>query len=147
MNAQQKHRKRKHEEKYGPNAGDQRGLHRNHSRGSAHPKWNGERIVSSHGYAKIRVGNDHPAADPNGYAYEHTVVWLAAGREVPADYVLHHENGDQLDNRIENLSLMLRAEHGRHHIEEDMQRDPKTGRIVGKKTAGRPAQRGSQPDD
>jgi len=37
------------------------------------------------------------------------------GRELhPAD-VVHHINGDRLDNRIENLEVMGRAEHSHHH--------------------------------
>lgn len=75
-----RHRAKKHAEKYGPGAGDQRGTHKNHARGSACHRWNEGRMVASTGYVKVRVGKSHPLADANGYAYEHAVVWLAAGR-------------------------------------------------------------------
>lgn len=82
-----------------------RGEHGRHIKGSRHPKWR-RSIVSSHGYVKIRVGKGHPFADPNGYAYEHIVVWRSAGRRIPRDgEVVYHKNGDTLDSRIENLAI------------------------------------------
>ncbi len=93
-----------------------RGKHGNHARGSSHPRWNAGRIESSTGYTKVRIGVAHPLADPNGYAYEHLLVWCAAGRDKPADdEVLHHENGDKCDNRIENLTLKKRSQHSVEH--------------------------------
>lgn len=81
-------------------------------------RWNDGRMLSSHGYAKVRVGRGHPLADPNGYAYEHLVVWVSAGRSAPAaDEVLHHANGNKTDNRIENLALLTRTEHAAEHHE------------------------------
>lgn len=56
-----------------------RGKHANHRKGSTHPRWSNERMISSDGYVKLRVGKTHPLADANGYAYEHTVVWASAG--------------------------------------------------------------------
>ena len=96
-----------------------RGTHGNHARGSRHYRWNGGRMINADGYVKVRVGPDHPLADPNGYAYEHLVVWIAAGREAPAaDELLHHVNGDRQDNRLANLAKMKRAEHNAHHLSE-----------------------------
>jgi hypothetical protein len=46
----------------------------NHKSGPECPLWSDEKIISSHGYVKLRVGAEHPLADPNGYAYEHLVV-------------------------------------------------------------------------
>jgi hypothetical protein len=53
---------------------DGRGAHR----------WSDRRMFATNGYAKLRVGKGHPLADPNGYAYEHLVVWCAAGNPRPA---------------------------------------------------------------
>lgn len=112
-----RYRAKKHAEKYGPDAGDQRGRHSSHIHGSAHPRWNAGRFLSSDGYVKVRVGTDHPLADPNGYAYEHLVVWASAGLPLPGnDEILHHKNEDKTDNTISNLTKMTRAEHGKHHI-------------------------------
>lgn len=73
-------------------------------------------MLSSHGYVKVRVGREHPLADPNGYAYEHLLVWVAAGKPRPQNgLTLHHVNGDKTDNRIANLRLLTRSEHGGEH--------------------------------
>lgn len=88
----------------------------NTRRGAQHHCWNVERIVSSHGYTKVRVGVDHPLADPNGYAYEHLVVWCAAGRPKPGPgETLHHKNENKADNRLGNLELLTRPRHAAQH--------------------------------
>ncbi len=110
---------------------DRRGKHGNHASSGDHYRWNESRIISSHGYVKIRVGRGHPLADPNGYAYEHTLVWCSAGNPVPKPgEVLHHENENKADNRIENLLLM---KSGQHIIEKHLLRGA-DGRFVSKKT-------------
>lgn len=84
--------------------------------GTHHYRWNTGVMFSSHGYVKVRVGKDHPLSDPNGYAYEHLLVWAHAGRQLPDDkQVLHHKNEDRADNRLSNLELLTRREHASEH--------------------------------
>lgn len=53
------------------------------------------------------------------HEFEHRRVWREAGRDVPDGFVLHHVNENKSDNRLENLELMRRGEHGRlHHRDE-----------------------------
>ena len=93
---------------------DYRGKGR-HVSASRHPRWNAQRLVSRHGYVKVRVGRRHPLADPNGYAYEHLIILAAAGLRLSAGQVAHHLNGDKTDNRIENLEVTTRSAHNSHH--------------------------------
>ena len=108
-----------------------RGRHENHARGTRHYRWNRGRMVSTDGYVKMRVGLDHPLADPNGYAFEHTLVWMTAYGLVPEGHIIHHRDGNRTNNQLDNLELLTRAEHNRKHAPE---RD-KTGRFVGKRKA------------
>jgi len=108
-----------------------RGKHGNHAKASRQHRWKPGGSVAHNGYVKTRVGKDHPLADANGYAYEHHVVWCAAGNPMLAiGQTLHHINGDKTDNRIANLRLMTRAEHNALHIRESGRRCKETGRLL-----------------
>lgn len=92
--------------------------------GPAHPRWNDERMLSEHGYVKVRVGKEHPLGDANGYAYEHLLVWVSAGNEMPdAEHILHHKNETKTDNRLSNLEILDRTEHAFEHYGEAMLSD------------------------
>lgn len=113
-----RHREKLRIEKYGPECigKDMRGKHKNHVRGPKHYRWSDDRMICDEGYVKIRVGVEHPLADPNGYAYEHLVVWASAGRTLPTDNEnLHHIDEEKTNNRISNLELLTSAEHSFLH--------------------------------
>jgi hypothetical protein len=108
-----------------------RGRHGNQLKGSNHPRWNSEKMLSQAGYVKVRVGVDHPLADRRGYAYEHLLVWTAAGRPKPRrGEVIHHRNEDKTDNRLANFELRTRRHHNAQHNATRSGRQPLTERDV-----------------
>jgi len=139
--AQRQYAEKQHELKYGPAVGDQRGKQGQQASASRHGRWRRGPMLSSHGYVKVRVGIGHPLADPHGYAYEHLLVWVAAGNPRPASSVcLQWRNEDRTDNRIENLYLITRAERARRRNARAI-RDPR-GRVLSNAVA-RAVQRGA----
>lgn len=85
--------------------------------GPGNSKWRGGRV---RGGGKSRYWMvwrpDHPAADARGYVLEHRVVMEEhLGRLLTPDEVVHHINEDTTDNRAENLAVMTRSGHSKHH--------------------------------
>lgn len=85
-------------------------------RAAQNGKWNADgRVITKHGYVRVRVGKGHPLADSKGWAYEHELVWYAAGRTVPQGHLIHHQDEDKTHNAISNLRLKKKADHSREH--------------------------------
>lgn len=55
---------------------------------------------------------DHPCANSKGYVREHRVVMeRMIGRLLTANEIVHHKDGNRLNNRPENLLLMTVSRH------------------------------------
>lgn len=46
--------------------------------------------------------------------------------------MVHHKNLDKADDRLDNLKLMTKSEHGKLHYHQTMKIDDLTGRLIGK---------------
>ena len=80
-------------------------------RGDASYRWKGGRWADNRGYIKI-LAPENPGADGNGYVQEHRLVAeRAIGRRLRSNEVVHHINGDSLDNRNCNLLICDRPYH------------------------------------
>lgn len=85
-------------------------------RGARNGNWNAEgRTITEHGYVRVRVGKGHPLADSRGWAYEHELVWYAAGKIVPPGHLLHHRDENKKHNALSNLCVKPKPVHSREH--------------------------------
>lgn len=78
--------------------------------GSLAPGWKGG-VCYKRGYRYLTVGRR--------CVQEHRLVMeLHLGRRLRSDEHVHHINHDRLDNRLDNLEVLSRSEHGKKHAEE-----------------------------
>lgn len=92
--------------------------------GPLNARWRGGRSNTGHGYVNVALDSLAPESraivapmvSKNGYVLEHRAVMaLALGRALlPTEHV-HHVNGDKMDNRPDNLTVMDWSNHSREH--------------------------------
>lgn len=77
----------------------------------------GEKTIDERGYVRLYVGDTHPYAGAYGGAIrEHIVVMENhLGRALTKGEVVHHIDGDKLNNDIDNLDLCTVQEHNACH--------------------------------
>ena len=73
-------------------------------------------IITHNGYKKI-LDKSNKDSDAKGYVHEHRRVLSKALNldSIPEGYVVHHINGDKLDNSPGNLEMMTLSEHSKLH--------------------------------
>jgi len=78
--------------------------------------WKGGINISS-GYRMIYMPNT--SISNKRYVFEHKLKWLQENKcgwlYIPNGFIIHHKNGDRLDNRIENLICLPRDYHMQMH--------------------------------
>ena len=82
-----------------------------------HGSWNGGKTVTKHGYVMVSVLHDSPYSSMQNslnYIMEHRLVMAQfLGRVLHRSESVHHINGDNSDNRLENLQLR-QGSHGKN---------------------------------
>lgn len=83
-------------------------------KGENHPSWKGGKFIRNEYYEVYAP--DHPRSGTRNYMYEHIVVMEKhIGRYLKEGEVVHHKDGNKLNNDISNLQLMTKAEHTKLH--------------------------------
>lgn len=91
------------------------------------------RIERHKDFSLARIDRGYKLIYVNGYPVKNHIYIMEQylGRKLNPNEVVHHKNFNPLDNRIENLQLMTRAEHtGLHAKLRDKKRDNITGRFI-----------------
>lgn len=77
--------------------------------------WNVKKIIRKGDY-NYCVVEGHPNATAHGYVLHHRVVLENHLKRLLNNHeVVHHINGDKLDNRVENLGVLDSTSHARWH--------------------------------
>ena len=82
--------------------------------GSENWNWKGGSYIDTQGYRWIK--SDHGLTSNHGYIKEHRLVMeIHLNRPLSTKEIVHHKNGNRLDNRIENLCIHTQSSHTAEH--------------------------------
>jgi hypothetical protein len=99
-------------------------------KGIKHPRWKGGKRIDTSGYVYLWMPHHHSIANSvKRYVPEHRIVMEKhLKRELLKREVVHHINGNKLDNRIENLIVLSQSEHIKRHHSENKNWKTKRGK-------------------
>lgn len=71
--------------------------------------------ITHEGYIQV-YNPKHPRSRDNGYVPEHINNYSKEGKiNIPKNLVIHHKDGNKLNNSRKNLQLITRQEHTKIH--------------------------------
>jgi len=90
-------------------------------KGELNPRWNGGQTITKLGYSMTLAPN-HPFVNKMRYVMTHRLVMEKhLGRYLQPHEIVHHKDGNKLNNNIENLELLEgQSEHAGLHFKKDM---------------------------
>ena len=78
--------------------------------GEKHHMWKGGTEITVDGY-RVIYAPKHPMAHKGKYQEHRIIMEKHIGRYLTRNEIVHHKDGNKLNNKIENLEIMTRAEH------------------------------------
>ncbi len=100
-------------------------------RGTNNPNFTKGYTIGRNGYI-CESNPSHPLADNKGRVLQHRRVAYDYLGFLPDNVIIHHINGNRLDNSIKNLALWTQGDHMKNH-------DPLSGRYHKTTTFAKPA--------
>jgi hypothetical protein len=70
------------------------------------------------------------------WRYRARLVWEAANGPIPRGRIIHHDNEDPMDDRLENLLMVTRAEHAAIHSTPEVARERQRRAVEARKRNG-----------
>ena len=117
-------------------------------KGTLNSSWKTNEKTTHYGYKKIRV-LDHPFRDCDDFVFEHRLtaeqfllteensIEISGKRYLKPEYIVHHKDGNKLNNNPNNLEVMLKGKHSSFHNKiNPVERDLITGRFISNKGDG-----------
>lgn len=105
------------------------GNHQYGLKGDLNSSWKKDKRITNYGYNKIRV-LDHPFKDCDDFVFEHRLiaekhllneensVEINGKLYLKPDLVVHHKDGNKLNNDVSNLEIMTLSEHTKLHAKK-----------------------------
>lgn len=84
----------------------------------------------------VKDGRVQIKASDGKWRYRSRIVWAEANGPIPHGYVIHHRNENPMDDRLENLQMLTRAQHAAEHGTADVMRARQALAVAARKRNG-----------